>query len=82
MTQLTRSWLVMAALAFLVAALLLFAPPLPRLGWLAMILGAAFIKSRLILLDYLELRAAQSWRQAAVASLTVLLLLMAVLSMP
>ena len=82
MTHLTRSWLVMAALAFLVAGFLVFAPPLPRPGWLAMILGAAFIKSRLILLDYLELRAARSWRQAAVASLTVLLLLMAVLSVP
>lgn len=55
----------MFSLAIATAALLAVAPGLPRLAWLAVIMAAAFIKARLILLDFLELREAGGWRSLA-----------------
>lgn len=80
MTRLTRTWLIMSGLVLLVV-MALAVPGLPRLAWIALIMAAALIKGRLILLDYLELRNAASWRGGAVAGLATLLLLMTVLAM-
>lgn len=80
MSRLTRSWLVMSALVAAVALPLAFAPAMPRLAWLAMVMAASFLKARLILLDYLDLRGSAGWRSGAMLALSALLLMMAVLA--
>ncbi len=80
MTRLTRSWLVMSMVVITVALVLTLAPGLPRLAWLVLIMAASYVKARLILLDFLELRHADAWRAGAMAALAVLLLAMAALA--
>ncbi len=80
MSILARSWLIMSGLAVCVALLLAVAPTLPRPIWLAVVLGSAALKSRLILLDYLELRGAAVWRSGAMGAVIVLITALAVLS--
>jgi heme/copper-type cytochrome/quinol oxidase subunit 4 len=80
MTQLTRSWLVMSMVVITVALVLAVAPGLPRPVWLVLIMAASFVKARLVLLDYLELRHADEWRVGAMAALVALLLVMAALA--
>jgi hypothetical protein len=71
----------MSGVAVVIAALLAFAPALPRPLWLAAVMAAAFIKARLILLDYLELRQAGPWRSGAITVLGILLSAMALLAL-
>ena len=82
MTVLTRSWIIMSTLVILVAGILAFSPAVPRAAWIVLILGAGFVKARLILLDYLELRYAGTWKNGAVAALGSLFILLTVLAMP
>lgn len=80
MNRLTRSWLVMSALVAAVALLLAFAPAMPRAAWLAIVMAASFLKARLILLDYLDLRGSAGWRSGAMLALGALLLTMTALA--
>lgn len=82
MSRLTRSWLVMSVVVAAVALLFTFVPWMPRLVWLAIVMTASFIKARLILLDYLELRDSPGWRSGAVLVSGALILMMALLAAP
>lgn len=80
MSVLARSWFMMSACACVVALLLAASSSMPRLLWLTILMGAAFFKARLILLDYLELRGVPTWQSGAIAGLTLLIAAIALLS--
>ena len=72
----------MFTLVILVAGMLAFSPAVPRAAWVVLILGSGFVKARLILLDYLELRYVGTWKSGAVAALGSLFILLTVLALP
>ena len=79
MTQwrLLRAWALLAALTAFSTALHL--SPLPGGVSGCLILGAAWIKSRVILLDYLELGGVAHWAAGLQMGLAALILVFAVL---
>lgn len=74
---LIRAWVLLLALTALGTALHFSPLPVPLRGGL--ILGAAAIKGRLILLDYLELRGVEFWAGGIQLTLAALLSLLLVL---
>jgi hypothetical protein len=68
MRQSTRAWMAMLALTALGSASLAAGLAEPsRIAWVASLGALAFLKGRLILLDFLQLRRAGKWRSALVA---------------
>ncbi len=75
----TKAWLIMIGLTALTAlALNLGASRLAPLLWIAALALLTFVKGRLILLDFLELRPAGDWRPAFVAGLAASVALVAI----
>lgn len=75
-----RAWVALLVLSALSTGLAALVPGLSGIGLLvvqALVLGAAWAKARLILADFLELRAAPRWRRGFgfVLALYMLLLL-------
>lgn len=75
----TKAWLILIGLTALTAlALNLGANRLAPLLWIAALALLTFVKGRLILLDFLELRPAGEWRRAFVAGLAASVALVAI----
>jgi len=77
MKQLDRSWLTMMVVMTLTATAVQLRGHLPDLVpdwlWVLLLLLAAFLKGRLVLLDFLELRATKIWRSAIIASFAAIM---------
>ncbi len=65
----TRAWIAMMALsAATMAAMQSGLPEAASRAWIVLLALVTVVKGRLILLDFLELRAAGSWRTGIVAA--------------